>query len=259
MPKTNPTTPGQTDNETDGGSSSDLESSDKTRCVKSFRDLGEAVLERDIDRFSDLIRKGIDNWRTAGSLLVEMARTTTDLFKKIQDRNPNISLSTLETFMRIGRKEIWPPLLVDSSYGARRLMECNYDIQKKYSEEPIEVAIEWRGDKIRSIKKKISELSRSEIAIVFDGQGGMNNLEQQAFRLPSSFRSSSRAPIAAPLQNPIQYKAPVRISVDIGYFKLTAHKDGTVTSDPCEKSSDAQPVRIVNNTATIVCYKQETK
>jgi hypothetical protein len=233
--------------------------------LKSFGDLKEATTLKQIHTFADQIRKGIDSWRTAGSILVELARTETDIFKKIQAVHPNISTSTLETFMRIGRKEIWPPLLADSSYGARRLLECNYDLQKEYAEKPIDVAIEWSGDKIRSKKVRVSEMSRSEVSIVFDGSGGINNLEQQAFRLPAAFRSSKPMPVVVhdPVK-PITYRAPQKVNVDIGYFSLVIQPDGKIICEPCGKSPIAQPVRVDASaggckSAIVVYYKQEVK
>lgn len=226
--------------------------------LKSFADLKEAQTLRQIHAFADQLRKGIDNWRTAGTILVELARSEPDIFKKIQAIYPQIATSTLETFMRIGRKEIWPPLLADSSFGARRLLECNYSLQKKYAEEPIEVATHWSGDKIRSVKKMVNQLTRSEAAIVFDGNGGINNLEQQAFRLPSAHRSPLPA---APVKAPMEYKAPRKKNVDLGYFSLTIHQDGTITCIPCGRSPIAQPVLVEAKagdlkSAIVLCYKR---
>lgn len=231
--------------------------------LKSFDELKEATLLKAIHHFAEQVRKGIDSWRTAGHALVEMAKTDPKIFEKIQAIYPNISTSTLETFMRIGRREIWPPLLADSSYGARRLLECNYDLQKEYAENPVEVAIEWRGEKIRSTKKRVSELTRSEVAIVFDGNGGMNNLEQQAFRLPSILRSSAPVkPEPAKVEPAIAYKQPQKRNVDIGYFSIVVKPDGTITCEPCGKSPIAQPVRVEQKAngykaGIVVYYKQE--
>ena len=231
------------------------------RCVKSFGDLKEAVLEKDIDKFAKLVRQGIDTWRTAGQILVQLAASTPDIIKRITTRYPHISESTLDTFLRIGRNEIWPPLLVDSSYGAKRLLECNYDLQKEYAQKPIKVAVSWRDGEIKSVEKKVSDLSRSEAAIVFDQRGGINNLEQQAFRLPGSSRTPAHTP--APVVAPIKYSAPRTVNVDIGYFSVTV-KDGIATCVPCGKSAIAQPVRVQKNvngelSGTVVFYKTETK
>lgn len=232
------------------------------RCVKSFGDLKEAVLEKDIDKFAKLVRQGIDTWRTAGQILVQLAASTPDIIKRITTRYPHISESTLDTFLRIGRNEIWPPLLVDSSYGAKRLLECNYDLQKEYAQKPIKVAVSWRDGEIKSVEKKVSDLSRSEAAIVFDQRGGINNLEQQAFRLPGSSRTPTHTP--APVVAPIKYSAPKTVNVDIGYFKISIDGD-KIECEPCGRSAMAQPVRVIKNAdsrcfqAVVVLYKTETK
>lgn len=252
MQTTNPTETGEKGIPTDGGGVTTL---------KSFGDLKEAVIEKDIDKFAKLVRQGIDTWRTAGEVLVKLAASTPDIIKRITERYPHISQSTLDTFLRIGRNEIWPPLLCDSSYGAKRLLECNYDLQKEYAQKPIKVAVSWRNGEIKSIEKKVSDLSRSEAAVVFDQRGGINNLEQQAFRLPGSTRMP--IPQANPMPPPIQYAAPKTVNVDVGYYTVTI-KDGEVIAEPCGKSSIAQPVRVQKNrngdlAAVVVFYKTETK
>jgi hypothetical protein len=129
--------------------------------IKSLSALGDAIKDGQIDEFALLVRKGIDTWRTAGKLLLDMTNKDPGAMKRIQERS-GLSHSVLMTFARIGRNEIWPPLLVDNSLGSQRLQQCNYDEQKKYAAEPIEVAIEWRGEKIKTAKRTISELSRYE-------------------------------------------------------------------------------------------------
>lgn len=233
------------------------------KTLKSFDGLKEATTERDIDKFAELVRKGIDTWRTAGQVLVQLAAVTPDIVKRITDRYPHISESTLDTFLRIGRNEIWPPLLMDSSYGAKRLLECNYDIQKEYAQKSIQVATSWTNGEIKSVTRKVSDLSRSEAMIVFDARGGINNLEQQAFRLPGSFRSASLCP-AVPVAPPIKYTPPKTVNVNIGYFNMTV-RGNSVIYEPCGKSAMAQPVRVIKNNVTgelsavVVFYKTETK
>lgn len=259
MQTTNPTPPSTKDVPTDGSIKPAFHD---VRCVKSFTDLSEAMLEKDIDKFVKLVRQGIDAWRTAGEVLVKLAATTPDIIKRITERQPHISQSTLDTFLRIGRNEIWPPLLCDSSYGAKRLLECNYDLQKEYSQKPIKVAVSWRNGEVKSVEKKVSDLSRSEAAIVFDQRGGINNLEQQAFRLPGS----TQMPVvqAKPVAPPIKYAAPKTVNVDIGYFNMSIDGD-KIEFEPCGRSAIAQPVRVIKNAdsrcfqAVVVLYKTETK
>lgn len=229
--------------------------------VKSFNDLAVALTDAEIEHFALNIRQGIDHWRTAGKLLVEMTKKHPEAMARIREKT-GLSDSVLQTFARIGRNEIWPPLLVDSSLGARKLLECHYQDQKRFAEEPIEVAVQWSDGVIKTTRKKVADLSRAECAIVFDNQGGINNLEQQAFRLrgekPVSVKTLSFTEPAP------AYVPPRAVNVDIGYFSVVMKPDGSITQEPCGKSAMAQPVRLVKDkhgyqSAIVLYYKQEMK
>lgn len=233
--------------------------------VKSFGALKDATIDADIDKFALMLRQGIDTWRNAGKLLVDIAAKQPNIFDLITKRHPHISRATLETFARIGRNEIWPPLLADSSLGARRLLECHYEVQKRYADEPIKVAIAWKGGTIKTVEKRVSELSRAECSMVFGEDGKINTLDQQAWRLNRNMRACHpQASAIGPNDPAPAYPAPRMVNVDIGYFSLVIQPDGTIKCEPCGKSPIAQPVRVVPNgtghkSAIVVYYKQEMK
>ena len=229
--------------------------------IKSLSGLGEAVPDSQIDKFSLLVRQGIDTWRTAGKLLLEMTNKDPGAMERIQERS-GLSHSVLITFARIGRNEIWPPLLMDSSLGVQKLLQCNYDDQKKYAADPIEIAYSWTGGKIKTIKRNVSELSRAECAIVFSNNGKIHTLEQQAFRLRSPSPEKKLADLDP--RGEVKNAAVRMVNVDIGYFSVVQAPDGTVTCEPCGRSPIAQPVRVIPNgtgfkSAIVLYYKQEMK
>jgi hypothetical protein len=78
-----------------------------------------AIIDSEIDAFVEQVNKGIGAWRQAGHILVELSKRQPDIFRLIMAKHPAINESTLQTFARIGRKEIWPPLIIDASLGAR--------------------------------------------------------------------------------------------------------------------------------------------
>jgi len=254
MQTTNPTETGSTDIQTHARRASP---------IKSFTDLNGAIIDTEIDSFVEQVNKGIDAWRQAGHILVELSKRQPDIFRLIMAKHPAINESTLQTFARIGRKEIWPPLLVDSSIGARRLLECDYDTQKEYAEKPVKVVIAWNGKDIKTKEVPIQSLSRAECAVVFDGEGGMHTLDQQAWRVRPDKKPIEQKTIAPNAPAPA-YAAPRMVNVDIGYFSLVIQPDGTVKCDPCGKSPMAQPVRVIDNgkcykSAVVIYYKQEMK
>lgn len=228
------------------------------RTVKSFTDLNGVLIEKEIDKFADQMLRGISAWREAGKILVELSRRQPDIFRLIQARHPNITESMLQTFARIGRNEIWPPLLADHSLGARRLLECHYEDQKEYADKPIEVAIAWDGKTVKTKKLRVQELSKSECAIVFGEDGKINTLDQQAWRLRPDRKPPEKIKVDAAL---VKDYTPRKVNVDLGYFSLVIGPDGKITATPCGKSPVAQPVRVMKNgqgySAAIVVYYQE--
>lgn len=245
----------QTTNTVKTGSENNQAPCSGTTVVKSLAALGTAVLDSQIDKFALLVRQGIDTWRNAGKLLVEMTEKDPSAVARIKERS-GLSDAMIQTFARIGRNEIWPSLLADSSLGAQKLLACHYEDQKKYASEPIEVAYSWAGGKIKTVKRKVCDLSRAECAVVFSNNGKIHTLEQQAFRLRSPAPEKKLADLDPP---------PVRmVNVDIGYFSVVQSPDGTVTCEPCGRSPVAQPVRVIPNgkgfkSAIVLYYKQEMK
>lgn len=182
-------------------------------------------------KFAQLIQGGIDAWTEAGKILVILIEKDSFCFAKIRASFPEISTDMLRVFERIGRKQIYAPLLADNSPAARHLLEMPYELQKKYFKEPIEVAVSWKNGVIKSAKKFLSELTKAEVKMVF-GDGDIHSLDAQAWRLKDA--TSPPKKITAESK-----------TVDIGYFSLSADKAGNVTIMPCGKSSLAQPVRVI--------------
>jgi len=77
----------------------------------------------------------------------------------------------LLAFEKMGRRQIYPALLMDTSPGAKRLLELPYECQEKFSKEPVEVVIDASNGEIKTEKKYVKELSAYESNMVFDREG----------------------------------------------------------------------------------------
>lgn len=196
----------------------------------------ELSVETAIAEFSKLVQAGIESWTKAGEILVKLYAADKQVFQKIMASNPAISLDTLLCFLRIGKKEVYPMLLADSSYGAKRLVEMPYDVQVKYAHEPIEVVTEINNGKVVTAKKPVNQLSRSEIQRVF-GKRCIHTIEQQAFRLPEkrSARAANQAQTTKPTPEPA-----TRTFVAVLRFKIT--KDGAFDCEPIKGAVISQTI-----------------
>ena len=88
--------------------------------------------ERKVAEFATLIREGLDAWEKAGELLVEMVDECEHTYKNIIQEMPEMSYEVLSRFEQIGRKQLYPKLLLSGSTGLRKLATLPYSEQKKY-------------------------------------------------------------------------------------------------------------------------------
>lgn len=203
-------------------------------------------LNEQIDQFANLVTAGIRQWEQAGELLVKLVGDDRDAFAKIIKRYPTISLETLQLFDKIGRKQIFAPLVADKSLGARALLEMPYEVQKRLYTEPVKVAVGFKSGHVVTKEKPVRELSKKEVSLVF-GKDKVRNIEQQAFIIKH-----------APVEK--QKREENMKTVDMGYYSLTCSPEGKIEMTQCAKSPIAQPVRVIPNgtgwrSAIIIFYR----
>lgn len=120
-----------------------------------------------ITQFCRLINDGIEAWVKAGELLVDITRDDPAAFGKIVSANPHLTHDILLSFERIGRKEIYPYLLVDGSPGAKLLCALPYDRQIKLYRSTVLVATKSK-DGFGQEHKRVCDLTAQEAARVFN-------------------------------------------------------------------------------------------
>lgn len=138
----------------------------------------EGLMEIQVESFVSFVNAGLEYWRKAGELLVQMLHNDPLAFKKIMRQCPSISMDILVAFERIGRKQVFPKLLLDPSPGSRRLLTLPYEMQERYCAEKVKVLLQWRPGNPNYIEKHVQSLTSSEVEQVF-GVDGARTLEQQ--------------------------------------------------------------------------------
>lgn len=191
----------------------------------------------DISAFVSLIQKGIEAWMLAGELLVDMMKTDDQLFVKIRKQHPEISIDMLHVFERIGRKEIYTPLLMESSRAAKRLLELPYETQEKYTKGQIEVVVSAKNGDIRTTKKHLSDLTGPEISQVF-GWDEIYDVQAQVKRIKAKESSTERTYRTVP---PIEFKK----RAEFGTFRIVVLDSGEVVIAPCPKNEREYSIRLM--------------
>lgn len=212
------------------------------------------VTSHEIGAFAELIQAGLNSWRTAGELLVTMIDSDPLARKKIMKQCPSISMDILIAFERIGRKQVFPKLLLDPSPGSKRLLTLPYELQEKYCTEKVQVLLQWRPGNPNYIEKHVQSLTSSEVEQVF-GADGARTLEQQHDFIISKHRpqaSSARSGRMSAAQHIQRGKVQ-----SCGYYKIVM-KNGEPTlikvdgdfpyAIPVELlgGDDSEPFEIIN-------------
>lgn len=120
-----------------------------------------------ITRFCDLINQGIGLWVEAGQVLCQITASDPNAYAVILGRNPHLTRDVLDTFERIGRREIFPFLIVDPSPACRRLITLPYDEQVRLYGGRVHVVLR-NSSGLETRLKRVSDLTASEADRVFD-------------------------------------------------------------------------------------------
>lgn len=155
--------------------------------------LPSPVSVSEIEQFASFVNDGINSWIKAGQLLVEMLDKDPHIFKIIRNKYPGISQEILLTFEGIGRKTIYPYLLIDQCPATRRLLTFDYDKQVSIYGTKIDVVTHIKFGKPVIETKRIQELTTYEVDRVFDGTRIRGAVEQgKWFRDSSHYKNGSR-------------------------------------------------------------------
>ncbi len=190
----------------------------------------------EIGQFVALVQQGIDAWNAAGKKLVVMLGKDPQLFDKIRKVHPEISIDMLAVFERIGRKQIYAPLLANNCAAARRLLDMPYEQQERYCTEPIEVIVRESG-KSKIVKKRLHELSRAEINQVFDFDSVRSIAQQERLHRGSRIASFSTA------------STPVKPPASLGFFMISEDPNGHLKLEPCKDNGRAHYAKAITCTA----------
>jgi hypothetical protein len=123
-----------------------------------------------IAEFCELVKAGIESWKRAGKILCKLVDDDATVLGKILADHPYLTRETLESFERIGRKLLYPYLVVDSSPGARRLVGLPYGDQVRLYEGRIAVVTITKGITEQKFKR-VFELTEAEARRVFNDDG----------------------------------------------------------------------------------------
>ncbi len=164
-----------------------------------------------LQKIASLVTTGIDAWKAAGELLVQLYDADPLNRPKIKKDLADLPYGTLNTLERIGRKQVVPQVAQASGIGYRKLQNMPYVVQERLLKEPLELVVIEDG-KTDILRVAVKDLTRDQAEQVFD-------------RRELRDAAAQRAWLAS-----VKAKAPPRRVEDA--YKV--FKDRIVISRPCE-------------------------
>lgn len=138
------------------------------------------VTESKITQFAQLINDGIEAWVKAGEIVVELLDADPQAMDNICAQCPWITPEIIVRFEQIGRKQVYPKLLLSDAPGVRKLRKLSYSLQGKYSEEPVDLLVVNNGS-TDVLKVHVKSLTSSQANQVFDKDCVRSVAQQRAF------------------------------------------------------------------------------
>ena len=171
--------------------------------------------EQQINEFYQALQRGKEALEDAGKILVALIDEDPTVKERIMSEHPEITEDVLETFERIGRKQLYYRLCLLEAPGIRALKRCTYSEQVKYSTEPITMLLLNGKDSTDSLNVPIHALNPEQVRQVF-GTHRIRTLAEQRAWLEN--QKSKPQPIAK------------REPYTIGKGRITFHEPVTLSA-----------------------------
>ena len=104
--------------------------------------MSEDEQQRKIAEFIQAFQDGIESWKQAGAILVELVESDPHVYDYITQRAPAMTSGMLQTIERVGRGQLLPTLAMDSSPGGIKLKGLPLSAQTRYETEPVPMVVE---------------------------------------------------------------------------------------------------------------------
>ena len=152
-------------------------------------------------RIIECIQAGIEAWKTAGELLVDLldgGETLISLCDKIN--NPNFTPEVLGSFERIGRGQMHHRLMLASYPAARFISRLPYSLQEDAMDELQDLAVLSNGT-IDTLKVATHDLSAAQCKQLFE-DGGLRSIGAQRVYLEGLAAKEEREKLIAKDKTP---------------------------------------------------------
>lgn len=136
--------------------------------------------DQQLNSFYDALQRGKDALEDAGRILVSLIDEDVSVKERIMAEHPEITEDVIETFERIGRKQLYYKLCLLEAPGIRALKRCPYSEQVQYSTDPIPMLL-LNGRESDHLTVAVHALNPEQVKQVFGGHRIRSLAEQRAW------------------------------------------------------------------------------
>lgn len=139
------------------------------------------IINQRLSDFYSALQRGAEAFEEAGRILVGLIDEDPLVKDRILEAHPDITESTLETFERIGRNQLYYRLCLIEGPGVTRLKRCTFSDQVKFSTEPIPMLLVNGQDSTDHILVPVQAMQPNQARQVFGPHRIRTLGEQRAF------------------------------------------------------------------------------
>jgi hypothetical protein len=134
-----------------------------------------------LNDFYEAIQRGKEALEDAGRILVAMIDEDASVKERIMDDHPEITEDVLETFERIGRKQLYYRLCLLEAPGIRALKRCPYSEQVRFETEPLPMLLINGKDLTDHLLVAVHSMQPDQVRQVFGAHRIRSLAEQRAW------------------------------------------------------------------------------
>lgn len=167
-----------------------------------------------IESFLEDVNSGIECFERAGNTLVALIDANPKIKDDILDNCPNVTDEMLDTFERIGRRQLFYQLAIHDGPGVKALRRCTYSDQVKFFREPVPLLIS-DGKRVETLNVGVHALTPDQARQAF-GSHRVRTLGEQRAWLESQKKKAVVVDIISPYsihRGKITFNQPCTLSV----------------------------------------------
>lgn len=134
-----------------------------------------------LSEFYQALQRGREALEDAGKILVALIDEDASVKERIMEEHPEITEDVLETFERIGRRQLYYRLCLLEAPGIRALKRCPYSEQVRYSTDPIPMLLLNGNDSADQLSVAVHALNQEQVRQVFSSHRIRTVAEQRAW------------------------------------------------------------------------------